>query len=150
MTDKPEVKRYYADCNRLCAFERDECDIAVIRLTDHEAAIAEEAEATDQWRKLAHQFDAHRMQAMWCIKEVSKGQAGYRDCEAFLSSAPECGDSVIAAHDASRTADKARISTLTKALEKAATAMWNSETNMDNDAADIESALAALPKEGVS
>lgn len=52
--------------------------------------------------------------------------------------------------EAARAADKARIELLTKALEKAATAMWNSETNMDNEAADIESALAALTQEGGS
>jgi len=53
-------------------------------------------------------------------------------------------------HEAARAADKARIAGLTKALEKAATAMWNSEANMDNEAADIESALATLLQEGES
>jgi hypothetical protein len=40
MSDKPEVKRYYADCNTLSLFERDECDVDVVMASDFEASRA--------------------------------------------------------------------------------------------------------------
>ena len=61
--------------------------------------LAEETEAAENWRRLALQFDNHRMQAIGHLKAVTNPAAHfdkYKAAKAFLSAAPLAGEEVLA------------------------------------------------------
>lgn len=49
----------------------------------------EQKELTDQWRKLALQFDHHRMDALQLLREVLSGAADSTRIRSFLSATPD-------------------------------------------------------------
>lgn len=62
------------------------------------AAMDEEREATDNWRRLALQFDGHRMQALWHLKRILHADSSvdeYKAAEAFLEAPPLDGEAVL-------------------------------------------------------
>ena len=62
-------------------------------------ALAEETEAAENWRRLALQFDNHRMQAIGHLKAVTNPAAcfdKYKAAKAFLSAPPPGGEEVLA------------------------------------------------------
>ena len=63
------------------------------------AELAEETEAAENWRRLALQFDNHRMQAIGHLKAVTNPAAcfdKYKAAKAFLSAPPLGGEEVLA------------------------------------------------------
>jgi len=69
------------------------------RVQELEAQAAEEAEATDNWRRLALQFDNHRMQALGHLRELVRIDDGYaeaKSAEQFLAAPPLDGEAVLA------------------------------------------------------
>lgn len=61
--------------------------------------LAEETEAAENWRRLALQFDNHRMQAIGHLKAVTNPAAcfdNYKAAKAFLSAPPLGGEEVLA------------------------------------------------------
>ena len=61
--------------------------------------LAEETEAAENWRRLALQFDNHRMQAIGHLKAVTNPAScfdKYKAAKAFLSAAPLDGEEVLA------------------------------------------------------
>ena len=61
--------------------------------------LAEETEAAENWRRLALQFDNHRMQAIGHLKAVTNPAAcfdRYKAAKAFLSASPLGGEEVLA------------------------------------------------------
>ena len=61
--------------------------------------LAEETEAAENWRRLALQFDDHRMQAIGHLKAVTNPSAcfdKYKAARAFLTTPPLDGDEVLA------------------------------------------------------
>jgi len=56
------------------------------------AELAEETETADNWRRLALQFDGHRMQAMSMLKMVASGQFDIEEVERFVAAAPVSGN----------------------------------------------------------
>ena len=61
--------------------------------------LAEETEAAENWRRLALQFDNHRMQAIGHLKAVTNPSAcfdKYKAAKAFLSAPPLGGEEVLA------------------------------------------------------
>lgn len=78
---------------------------------DHTAAVvalieglSDRAESCDQWRKLALQFDRHRIEAMSLIKSVAAGTAGATECAAFAAAPPPLTSPAEAERDALREA----------------------------------------------
>ena len=62
-------------------------------------ALAEETEAAENWRRLALQFDNHRMQALGHLKAVVNPGAvfdAYKAAKAFLNAPPLGGEEVLA------------------------------------------------------
>ena len=60
--------------------------------------LAEETEAAENWRRLALQFDNHRLQAIGHLKAVTNPAAcfdKYRAAKAFLSAPPLDGEEVL-------------------------------------------------------
>ena len=67
--------------------------------TAHPAELAEETEATENWRRLALQLDNHRMQAIGHLKAVTNPAAcfdKYKAAKAFLNAPPLGGEEVLA------------------------------------------------------
>lgn len=63
------------------------------------AELAEETEAADNWRRLALQFDNHRMQALGHLRQLVRIDDGYADAQAaeqFLAAPPLDGEEVLA------------------------------------------------------
>ena len=63
------------------------------------AELAKETEAADNWRRLALQFDHHRLQALGHIKAVVNPWAvfdAYKAAKAFLKAPPLDGEEVLA------------------------------------------------------
>lgn len=61
------------------------------------AELAEEVEATDNWRRLALQFDGHRMQAIGHLKAMlTDPQGSEANALAFIKAPPLHGDAVLA------------------------------------------------------
>jgi hypothetical protein len=63
------------------------------------AELADETEAADNWRRLALQFDNHRMQALGHLKAVVNPGAvfdAYKAAKAFLNAPPLDGEEVLA------------------------------------------------------
>ena len=61
--------------------------------------LAEETEAAENWRRLALQFDNHRLQAIGHLKAVTNPAAcfdKYKAAKAFLSAPPLGGEEVLA------------------------------------------------------
>ena len=61
--------------------------------------LAEETEAAENWRRLALQFDNHRMQAIGHLKAVTNPAAcfdKYKAAKAFLSAPPLDGEEMLA------------------------------------------------------
>lgn len=61
--------------------------------------LAEEKEAADNWRRLALQFDNHRLQALWhlkCILHEDSSVDEYKAAEQFLAAPPLDGQAVLA------------------------------------------------------
>lgn len=61
--------------------------------------LAEETEAAENWRRLALQFDNHRMQAIGHLKAVTNPAAcfdKYKAAKAFLNALPLGGEEVLA------------------------------------------------------
>ena len=61
--------------------------------------LAEETEAAENWRRLALQFDNHRMQAIGHLKAVTNPAAcfdKYKAAKAFLNAPPLGGEEVLA------------------------------------------------------
>ena len=74
--------------------QRQESELKKLR-----AELAEETEAAENWRKLALQFDNHRMQAIGHLKAVTNPAAcfdKYKAAKAFLSAPPLGGEEVLA------------------------------------------------------
>ena len=69
--------------------------------------LAEEIEATNNWRRLALQFDNHRMQALWHLKRILHADSSvddYKAAEAFIVAPPLDGEAVLAQRIAELTA----------------------------------------------
>lgn len=64
-----------------------------------EAERDEQRETCNQWRNLALQFDAHRMNAMALIRAVAAGKATAEDCAEFAARPPEPGSEISAESD---------------------------------------------------
>lgn len=63
------------------------------------AELAEATEAADNWRRLALQFDNHRMQALGHLRELVRIDDGYAEAqsaEQFLAAPPLDGEAVLA------------------------------------------------------
>lgn len=61
--------------------------------------LAEEKEAADNWRRLALQFDNHRLQALWHLKRILHADSSvdeYKAAEQFLAAPPLDGEAVLA------------------------------------------------------
>lgn len=61
--------------------------------------LAEEKEAADNWRRLAMQFDNHRLQALWHLKRILHADSSadeYKAAEQFLAAPPLDGEAVLA------------------------------------------------------
>ena len=67
-----------------------------------------QVEALKDWRRLALQFDGHRMQAMCMLKSVAAGSAAIYEVNDFIAKAPVSGadhlnqikvEAVMSAHD---------------------------------------------------
>ena len=61
--------------------------------------LAEETEAAENWRRLAMQFDHHRLQALGHLKAILHPDSGvdeYKTAELFLKAPPLDGESVLA------------------------------------------------------
>lgn len=56
------------------------------------AELQEEVEALKYWRKLALQFDGHRMNAMSMLKLVATGKFDMEEVRRFIAAAPVSGD----------------------------------------------------------
>lgn len=56
------------------------------------AELQEEVEALKYWRKLALQFDGHRMNAMSMLKMVATGNFDMEEVRKFIAAAPVSGD----------------------------------------------------------
>lgn len=55
------------------------------------------ANAETEWRRLALQFDGHRMQALWHLKAMLKDPEAHRAvAEAFVAAPPLSGEEVLA------------------------------------------------------
>lgn len=62
-------------------------------------ALTEETEAAENWRRLALQFDNHRMQALGHLKAVVNPGAvfdAYKAAKAFINAPPLGGEEVLA------------------------------------------------------
>lgn len=56
-----------------------------------------EESAEDGWRRLALQFDNHRLQALWHLKAMLKDPEKHREqVEKFLAAGPLSGEEVLA------------------------------------------------------
>lgn len=64
----------------------------VCRLQSERNELADEVEALKDWRRLALQFDGHRMQAMSMLKMVASGKFDIEEVKKFIAAAPVCGD----------------------------------------------------------
>ena len=85
------IRRQHA---RIAELE-DVADTAIKRI----AELAEETEAAENWRRLALQFDNHRMQAIGHLKAVTNPAAcfdKYKAAKAFLNAPPLGGEEVLA------------------------------------------------------
>ena len=63
------------------------------------AELAEETEAAENWRRLALQFDNHRLQALGHLKAILRPDSSvdeYKTAELFLKAPPLDGESVLA------------------------------------------------------
>lgn len=56
------------------------------------AELADDVEGLTHWRRLALQFDGHRMQAMCMLKLVASGKFDIEEVKTFVAAAPVCGD----------------------------------------------------------
>lgn len=59
----------------------------------------DEGDAADEWRRLALQFDEHRMLALWHLRRLVRTDDGYpeaKEAEQFLASPPLPGEAVLA------------------------------------------------------
>ena len=86
-----ELRRQHARITEL----EDVADMAIKRI----AELAEETEAAENWRRLALQFDNHRMQAIGHLKAVTNPSAcfdKYKAAKAFLNAPPLGGEEVLA------------------------------------------------------
>jgi len=62
------------------------------QLQEENAELQEEVEALKYWRKLALQFDGHRMNAMSMLKMVATGNFDLEEVRKFIAAAPVSGD----------------------------------------------------------
>ena len=86
--------------------QRQESELKKLR-----AELAEETEAAENWRRLALQFDNHRMQAIGHLKAVTNPAAcfdKYKAAKAFLSAPPLGGEEVLAQRIATLAAQNAK------------------------------------------
>jgi hypothetical protein len=82
--------------------------IEAVREKDREEARKEEEEATDDWRRLALQFDCHRMQALGHLKAMLQDPTVHRaNAEQFLAARPLSGEVVLAERIAALAARQA-------------------------------------------
>ena len=61
--------------------------------------LVEATETADSWRRLALQFDGHRMQALWHLKRILHADSSvdeYKAAEQFLAAPPLDGEAVLA------------------------------------------------------
>jgi hypothetical protein len=60
-----------------------------------------------KWRNLAMQFDGHRMEAIWHLKELMNNPEGHREAvEKFLAAPPLSGEEVLVARIKEITSEK--------------------------------------------
>jgi len=52
-------------------------------------------ESNNEWRRLALQFDGHRMQALWHLEALLKDPSHAEQARAFLSAPPLSGEEVL-------------------------------------------------------
>jgi hypothetical protein len=65
-------------------------------LPDDQMMEEEERDAESEWRRLALQFDGHRMQAIWHLKSLLKDPVAHREqAEKFLAAGPLSGEAVL-------------------------------------------------------
>ena len=58
--------------------------------------MAKKKDNEDEWRRLALQFDGHRLQALWHLKAMLKDPVLHRaQAERFLAEAPLSGEAVL-------------------------------------------------------
>lgn len=56
-----------------------------------------ELDGESEWRRLALQFDGHRMKALWHLKTLLKNPDTHREAvEQFLSEGPLSGEEILA------------------------------------------------------
>lgn len=74
--------------------------LKVRSLTDLEKealkTVVELKETIEVWRKLALQFDQHRMESIWWLRALNDGKATKDDVINFLAKPPPDGDEVLA------------------------------------------------------
>ncbi len=103
------IRRLYARVQELEEINTQLCEQADVaadahadlqtQLVKEAARTAEETEAAENWRRLALQFDNHRMQAIGHLKAVTNPSAcfdKYKAAKAFLSAPPLGGEEVLA------------------------------------------------------
>lgn len=64
---------------------------ASVMVNQKNVDLAEQVEALKDWRRLALQFDGHRMQAMCMLKSVAAGSAAIYEVNEFIAKAPVSG-----------------------------------------------------------
>lgn len=65
------------------------------QLEQQHAELVAQVEALKDWRRLALQFDGHRMQAMSLLKQVATANFSYDEVSAFVAAAPVSGNEHI-------------------------------------------------------
>jgi len=63
----------------------------ISELEREKAELVAQVEALKDWRRLALQFDGHRMQAMCVLKAVAAGSAAIYEVNEFIAKAPVSG-----------------------------------------------------------
>jgi len=64
---------------------------ASVMVNQKNVELVAQVEALKDWRKLALQFDGHRMQAMCMLKAVAAGSAAIYEVNEFIAKAPVSG-----------------------------------------------------------
>lgn len=105
-------------------------------LQQHNAQLADETESASEWRRLALQFDGHRMQALSHLRLLTKHPGDH--CAAavnFLASPPLSGEQVLADRLAQLSARQAAPDGLTQLLQSLLqeSCMPEGETYLSNE-----------------
>lgn len=122
--------------------------------------LAEEKEAADNWRRIALQFDNHRLQALWHLKRILHADSSvdeYKAAEQFLAAPPLDGEAVLAQRIAALAATQPaaqdlQLDTLKLARDRLADMLEDDDGQAWKEARKampiIDAALAAQAKQG--